>query len=334
MNFCTNCGAELGLGRFCTNCGAPVTAPPGASAPSGRPDDTVERPAVVAPHWSPPPWSPPPSSSRYPLFADEATALRDEAAPVAPAPPVTGPPAAPGRRRGTPRNNTPWVLLLGMVAAAATGIWLATGDPQSAEGDGTPTSSSPPTTDGTESPPTTDGTDQPDETGFSTDLPEPGQPIDLAAHTRPEGPAPVAPGVDLAGNRVTYPVSNMLDDDTATAYRLPGDASGSVITFELPQLATITEVGLINGYAKTDTVGGRTVDWYPRNRRVLQVEWRFDDGTTVVQDLREVPQLQSIEIDPELTQTVQLRLLEVSAPGSGALRKNVTAISDVLLFGS
>jgi hypothetical protein len=320
MNFCTNCVAELGLGRFCTNCGAPVMAPPGPGGPWRRPDDTVERPAVVPL----PPSGQPPSSSRYPLFADEATAVRDEAPPSAP---LTGPPTTPGRRRGTPRN-TPWVLLLlfGMVAAAATGIWLATRGPESAEGDGgTPSSSSPTTT---------DGTDQPDETDSPTEMPEPGQPIDLAPHTSAEGPAPVAPGVDLAGNRVTYPVSNMLDDDTQTAYRLPGDASGSVITFRLPQQATITEVGLINGYAKTDRVGGRTVDWYPRNRRVLRVEWRFDDGTTLVQDLRQVAQLQSIEIDPELTQSVQLRLLEVSAPGGGALRKNVTAISDVLLLGS
>lgn len=290
MNFCTNCGVELGQGRFCTNCGTPVPVSPGTGAPAGRPDDTVERPAVQPP--------PPPSNSRYPLFADQVTA-----------PPV--PPTTADSRRGEARGRTPWILLLvvGMVAAAATGVWLATRGTQSA-------------------------TPEPDETGSPTELPDSGQPIDLAPHTRAAGPAPVAPGVDLAGNSVPYPVSNLLDDDTQTAYRLPGDASGSVITFRLPQAATISEVGLINGYAKVDTVGGRTVDWYTRNRRVLRVEWRFDDGTTVVQDLRQVPQLQSIDIDPELTQTVELRLVEVSAPGSGPLRKNVTAISDVLLLGS
>ena len=125
----------------------------------------------------------------------------------------------------------------------------------------------------------------------------------------------------------------MLDEDLATAYRIPGDASGETVVFTLPEEAEISEVGLVNGYAKKDAGGSRTVDWYPLNRRILKVEWVFDDGTTVAQDLRSEPVLQTIAVDKVRTSTISLRILEVSPPGKGALSKNVTAISDVLLRG-
>ena len=96
---------------------------------------------------------------------------------------------------------------------------------------------------------------------------------------------------------MTYPPANMLDDDTTTAYRMPGDASGSTITFVLPKEAVISEVGLINGYAKKDRAGNRTVDWYAKNRKILEVEWLFDDGSSVVQNLRTEPVLQTIVVE-------------------------------------
>ena len=133
---------------------------------------------------------------------------------------------------------------------------------------------------------------------------------------------------------MAYPPANMLDDDLATAYRMPGDASGETVVFTLPEEAEISEVGLVNGYAKKDAGGSRTVDWYPLNRRILKVEWVFDDGTTIPQDLRTEPVLQTIVVDKVRTSTISLRILEVSPPGAGALRKNATAISDVLLRGT
>ena len=101
----------------------------------------------------------------------------------------------------------------------------------------------------------------------------------------------------------------------------------------LPEEAVISEVGLINGYAKKDRGGTRTVDWYAMNRKILEVEWLFDDGTTVAQNLRTEPVLQTIVVDDVSTRTIRMRIVEVSAPGKPPLRKNVTAISDVLLRG-
>ncbi|MET1058320.1 MAG: hypothetical protein ABWX84_01900 [Nocardioides sp.] len=335
MNFCTNCGAERVAGRFCTNCGAPSAE---AATPAG---DTAERPAVgriTSPAEERPaertterpavraagitPVEPPPAytgqigdGSRYPLYADEV----DSAA---------APPTAPSTHRDDRARSLPlWlpVLAVLVVLAMVLGVWMltrddSTGDPAADEptnGASQPSGGEPSTVEDPTSPPPPDG-----------------NPTDLAAGSTATGPKPLAPGQDLGGNPVTYPPANMLDEDLATAYRIPGDASGETVVFTLPEEAEISEVGLVNGYAKKDGGGARTVDWYPLNRRILKVEWVFDDGTTVPQDLRSEPVLQTIAVDKVRTSTISLRILEVSPPGAGAMRKNVTAISDVLLRGA
>jgi hypothetical protein len=213
------------------------------------------------------------------------------------------------------------VLVLALAGSAAIGTWLA-GQGSDDDGSGGSTTGSPSASPAEPTSPTgpTQGA---------------GDPGDLAATASATGPRPIPPGLDLNNNRVTYPATNMLDDDPESAYRLPGDASGAVITFELAEISIVRQVGLINGYTKVDTSGGSTVDWYPRNRRILRVQWSFDDGTTVEQALDpEIRELQLIEVDDIETRTVQLTIVEVGAPGSGPRARDVTAISDVLLLGS
>lgn len=299
MNFCTNCGAELGLGRFCTNCGARISSmgPP----PAVPPDATAVRDVVPPSPPLPPPPPPPPPPRTWPV------------------------PAHPADHRGSRRGLSAWwwlALVMAVIAAAVLGTWLATrGSDTDPAGASSPAPTAP--TSASDEPPATEppGGD--------------GEPIDLAPHSQVTAPPPLPAGVDLDNNPVTYPASNMLDDDPESAYRLPGDASGTVITFELPQASTIKEVGLVNGYAKVDTSGGRIVDWYPKNRRILHVEWRFDDGSRIEQLLySRTREVQAIEVDDVETRTVQLTILDVSAPGRGPLGKNVTAVSDVLLLGA
>jgi hypothetical protein len=310
MNFCTRCGAELGVGRFCTNCGAPVSG----ELPPDFPEGTAIRPPLPAQGTAVRPIAPPDASSgsRFPLYADQAV-LAAVAKRMQPTPPP--------RRHAS--SNRSWVLpivllVLAMLAAGTAGVWLATRDSGT---DDPATASSDP---GSQTPPTTPGEPSTNPDGQA----------DLASAATVDAPPPLPPGLDLANNRVTYPATNMLDDNPESAYRVGGDATGSVITFRLAETSTITEVGLVNGYAKTDTRGGRTIDWYDRNRRILRVEWLFDDGTSVVQDLESNRELQLIEIDAVATETIELRILEVSEQPRGPLSKNVTAISDVLLLGS
>src|SRR3954449_10981417 len=110
MNYCVNCGHDLGVGRYCTNCGHPIDVPV----------DTAERPRVPpapeppAPPAQPPAWSPPPPA-RYPLYAEEATLGAEE----------PGPPT----RHRAPRRWGMWVALaLALLLVAVLGVALLTGD--------------------------------------------------------------------------------------------------------------------------------------------------------------------------------------------------------------
>ena len=275
-------------------------APPAVERSAER---TSERPAVRAAPCSRPRRTP----------GSWATAAATRCTPTRSTPP---PSPLPWPRR--PRTATtgpgafplwlPAVAVL-VVLAMVVGIWMLTRD-----GDGGGAAADQPGSDTPSAGQPTESDSPADEDPTSPAAPA-GNPTDLAGGSTATGPKPLAPGQDLGGNPVAYPPANMLDEDLATAYRIPGDASGETVVFTLPEEAEISEVGLVNGYAKKDSGGSRTVDWYALNRRILKVEWVFDDGTTVAQDLRAEPVLQTIAVDKVRTSTISLRILEVSAPG-------------------
>lgn len=282
MNYCSHCGAQLGIGRFCTNCGARIVA---STVPAPDPAlDPAPDPAPV-----------------------EQTLLYD-ALPDAPAgqPAAADPPDRDPHRRVVAIGAGVLLVLLVLVA------WLAR-----------------------------DGAPAPDEVaaaradevaGRSADRTAPSGPLeDVAASAGVEAPPPVPPGRSLAGEPVSYAAANLTDGDTTTAYRVRGDATGTVLTFRWPEPVTLHEVGLVNGYAKTDSANGVAVNWYAANRKVLRVRWTFDDGTTVEQELRPDPDLQTVEAPGVATRTVRLELLAVSPPGAGPRGRDVTALSEVVL---
>ncbi len=122
----------------------------------------------------------------------------------------------------------------------------------------------------------------------------------------------------------------MLDGQSDTAWRMAGDASGREIVFRLESPTAITSVGLINGYAKVDP----GYDGYQANRRITSVEWVFDDGTTVAQDLADDLALQSTPVDGVVSATVTLRIVSVSGPAKGPSGRDYTAISEISLVGT
>lgn len=302
MSVCTQCGHELGVGRFCVNCGHPVGAPP-------TEDDwrtgTAERPVAAVPH-----------GPRYPLYADEAATSTGSHRRVGPA-------------RGA--SWLPWVLaaaVLVLVAGLGTALLLS-GDDDPAPGNTERTASD------TRSPsestePTAEESPGPDD-GESADA---GGPEDVSRTATVTVPATAPPNQDVDGNLVRYEGRNMLDGVPETAWRMPGDGSGETLILALAEPVTLTSVGLVNGYAKTATDGGATFDWYAGNRRVLAVEWVFDDGTVVRQDLARTRELQTVDLEPVTTQRVELRLVSVSSPGTGPSARNFTAISEVSLVGT
>ena len=366
MPFCTSCGHDVGTARFCTRCGTPVAAPP---APG--PSDTAERAAVPVtpppppptapppppamppppPPASPPPASPPPpppttasglSSPRFPLYADEVPAQQSPpqpaqhsvehsvtaplpavpppaAAPIPPAPippaPVPPAPAQPGRRRTA---WLPWAAAaVVVVLVAAIGVALLTGgDSGSAGADRQRPHGSSSSGPGS---------------GGSSGAPAP--PNAILDGAKVAVPATAPPNEDVEGNPVSYAAAHLVDGVPETCWRMPGDGTGDEITVTLAHESHLQRVGLINGYAKAARGAQGDLDWYHGNRRVLAVEWIFDDGTTVRQQLGDTEAVQSVDVDVT-TRTVTMRLVKVSAPGKGPASRNYTAISEISLVGA
>ena len=235
--------------------------------------------------------------------------------------PAPAPTRAPFHRAR--RGWIPWAVgFVAIVLVSAFGIGMLTRDDEPAPAGGS--------ADTTRSPkphsPAPSSASPTDQSGTEGD--------DVASLATAIVPATAPPNQDLQGNMVRYEARNMLDGVAETCWRMPGDGTGAEITFRLAEPTTLTTVGLVNGYAKlASDAAGNELDWYHGNRRVLAVEWVFDDGTTVGQTLSDTDQMQTVDVSVTTT-TVQLRLLQVSAPGTGRAKRDYTAISDVSLVGT
>ena len=205
-----------------------------------------------------------------------------------------------------------------LIMSVALGAWLLltadNDEPLSAPG---ASGSASATTD-----PTPADTDQEAPSGEAS----PEVPAGLTAQSQVTVPKTAGPGQDADGNPVTYDGANMLDGVPETTWRMAGDGTGSEIVITLPAETRLRSVGMINGYAKETT----DRDWYHGNRRIVQAEWVFDDGTTVPQTYADTASVQSLDLDVTTT-TITLRLIAVSKPGKGPSRRDFTAISDLLL---
>src|SRR5690606_37747338 len=98
---------------------------------------------------------------------------------------------------------------------------------------------------------------------------------------------------------------------------------------EFDQRAAVVEVGLVPGYTKADPHDG--TEWYPLNRRLTEVRWHFDDGTTVEQELDPDPErrdLQMLELpEPVDTASVTVEILASVLGKTGD--RSVVAVSDI-----
>ncbi|MCA1674935.1 MAG: hypothetical protein LC799_23020 [Actinobacteria bacterium] len=90
-----------------------------------------------------------------------------------------------------------------------------------------------------------------------------------------------SPSHDAGGTMVTYGPDNAVDGAVDTAWRCDGTGVGQRLDLSFPGQMTLTSVGLVPGYAKTDADDG--TDRYTQNRRISAVQYTFDHGSSVVQ---------------------------------------------------
>jgi len=127
---------------------------------------------------------------------------------------------------------------------------------------------------------------------------------------------------------VSYAPSNVYDGDSKTAWRCDGTGVGHVLTFAFPAGTSLGEVGLINGYAKTDPSTGS--DRYPEYRRITRVTWTFADRHSVTQSLQDGNRgLQLTAVGPHPAGQVTLRIDATTKPGSSDSSRNAVLISEV-----
>jgi len=134
-----------------------------------------------------------------------------------------------------------------------------------------------------------------------------------------------APSVDSAGNPVSYAPAYAFDQDISTAWRCDGDGVGQSITLSLARDTRIAELGLVPGYAKTDSTSG--ADRYAENNRITSVRWTLLDGTSMDQDLDGSATnraLQTTRIPVTTSGSVVLEVL-ASTPGP----RDTIAVSDI-----
>lgn len=133
-----------------------------------------------------------------------------------------------------------------------------------------------------------------------------------------------SPPLTLAdGSELVVSAADMVDGDRSTSWLVPGDGIGAVIQLDLGSTETVVSLGLVPGFSGVDPVNG--AERFGAVRRVVRVQWTFDDGRSLEQTLTDVDDLQRLAIAPTQTRTIRLEILSTTEPGV----LDFTAISEI-----
>ena len=278
-------------------------------------------------HWDPhpgPPVPPPPGPYGGPAPQQPAPWLPAAPAGPPPAPWASGsyplPPVGPPPRGDGNGGGGRWIVLAAafvLLALLGVGIaWFLTG---TWEGDDAASSPAKSPSAGPSATADSDAAQAPP-TGVTAPL----RPTAVSATCQAD------PGVDSAGETVTYEPELTLDGLLDTAWRCPGSAVGVSLTYTFDTPVTVTEVGLVPGYAKVDPSDG--TDRFAENRTVTAVTWRFEGGETHLQSIASPGPTMATETLPTGVTTTRF-VLEIADTGNPTAERDFTAISDVQISG-
>jgi F5/8 type C domain len=105
-----------------------------------------------------------------------------------------------------------------------------------------------------------------------------------------------SPGHDAARKEFTYEPEKAIDGLSDTAWRCDGDGVGQWLRIDFRRKVTLTSIGIIPGFAKTDPTD-RT-DRYAQNRRISAVRYTFDDGSTFQKTFDTSASVRSVQTIP------------------------------------
>ncbi|MGJ6979926.1 NADase-type glycan-binding domain-containing protein [Aestuariimicrobium soli] len=133
---------------------------------------------------------------------------------------------------------------------------------------------------------------------------------------------------DIEGKPVTYPATNVTDNEPATAWRCDGDGLGQSLTFTFAPGSVLVGVGVQNGYVKTS---GKA-QLYDEYRKVTRVRWTLADGSWFTQSLSDNnTSVQQVLIPPtQVTGPVTLTIEASTQPGkTGEATRDAVLLSTV-----
>ncbi|MBV9141268.1 MAG: discoidin domain-containing protein [Pseudonocardiales bacterium] len=142
-----------------------------------------------------------------------------------------------------------------------------------------------------------------------------------------------ARGYDANGKEFTYEPAKAIDGLAETAWRCDGNGVGQWLKIDFGRTVTLTSIGIIPGFAKTDPGDG--TDRYAQNWRISEVQYSFDDGKTFRQTFNtsvSVRSPQTRDLPSISTSQVTITILK-SVPGEviNGWRFDQAAISEVVV---
>ena len=333
---CPACGRANPVGRtFCISCGERLAAaglPLAGASRAAPPPPVPQAAAAPLPVAAAAPATPPVAAPR-PTPTGPAWEF-----PTAPARPVAAPAAKPGASPVAPvpsarRGRNPLPLIVGagvlclLLAGGGAAILLGSGSGRATPAPGNPGASAG-TSAAAGGPLSGAASAEPSAASGAA-----GQ--SAAAATVPPGPAIglTLTGATASSSLAKHPASAAIDGDPTTAW-LTGTSSAADQWLEVAFApAAITQIQLWNGWQ-------RTQDFFSGNLRPHNVTIRFDSGTPIPLELKDVYGSQRVDIPPELgivgVTRLRIRILDwyaakkTSAAGSPSTH---AAISDIRLYG-
>lgn len=140
------------------------------------------------------------------------------------------------------------------------------------------------------------------------------------------------PSLRCGGGSISYFAGQLIDGTDLGWGASHTDGTGEYADIAFGRNVHLSAVGITPGYlrqAERQSNNCQPASSFGYNRFVNSVRWTFDDGTTVVQEFEQVPEMQTIPVDVD-TSTIRLTVLETTRP-AGA--DDDTVISEAAFTG-
>ncbi|MQA79548.1 MAG: hypothetical protein GEV10_13905 [Streptosporangiales bacterium] len=136
------------------------------------------------------------------------------------------------------------------------------------------------------------------------------------------------PSTTAAGKKVTFGAKHLVDGETTTGWRCPGDGSRQQVTFSFAEPVEVTKVALVPGWATKDPTS--KADRFAENGAPTAVAWRFDKTSVKQRIARPEPAWATMTLDAPVTTRAVTMSIDAVRKGE---RRAMVAVSEIRIYG-